>query len=61
MVHVYLVNKCTGELWPTVYTCEPFFFFHVVNAHQQENGGRYLVVDVVAYKDAEVSGKNNLF
>ena len=57
MVHVYLVNKCTGELCPTVYTCEPFFFFHIVNAHQQENGGRYLVVDVVAYKDAEVGGK----
>ena len=53
-VHFHLVNRRTGELWPAVYTCEPFFFFHVVNAHQLEQGDGYLVVDVVAYRDAEI-------
>ena len=60
-MHIYLVNKRTGQQWPTIYTCEPFFFFHVINAHQTEQGGGYVAVDVVAYKDAEVSPQTAVF
>ncbi len=53
-MHIFLVDKRSGSLWPVTYTCEPFFFFHVVNSFQQ--GSQYVVIDLIAYKDAEVNG-----
>ena len=54
MVYVYLIEKKSPHrVLPTVYTCEPFFFFHVVNAFQVEED-KYVFLDVVAYKDAEI-------
>ena len=37
---------------PVVYCCEPFFFFHIINAFQPDSS--YVCIDIVAYKDAEV-------
>ena len=53
-VYIYLVDKRTETLLPMVFSCEPFFFFHVVNAHQQ-GSDKYVVLDLLAYKDAEAS------
>ena len=48
-----MYSKRTGKVLPTVFVSEPFFFFHVINAFQLED--KYIIVDLVAYKDAEVN------
>ena len=52
-VNIYLFNKVEKRVSPVVYCCEPFFFFHFINAFQQD--ASYVCIDLVAYKDAEVS------
>ncbi|MGD8397712.1 MAG: carotenoid oxygenase family protein [Anaerolineae bacterium] len=46
----WVVNRHTGELVGR-FECDPFFAFHHVNAFEQ---GDELVVDLVAYEDADV-------
>jgi carotenoid cleavage dioxygenase-like enzyme len=53
-VYFYVVNKSTGAVSPTVYASEPFFFFHVINAFQEND--QYICLDIMTYKDAEVGG-----
>lgn len=52
-VYIYVVEKSTGNVLPVVYTSEPFFFFHVINAFQVDVD-KYIYLDIMAYKDAEV-------
>lgn len=52
MVYFYLMLKSTGEILPVVYSSEPFFFFHVINAFQPDD--KYVFLDIVAYKDADI-------
>lgn len=52
-VNIYLFNKTTNELHPVTYSCEPFFFFHIINAFQ-DKANQYVFIDIIAYKDAEV-------
>ena len=51
-MYFYLYDKRLGQVLPTVYSCEPFFFFHVINSFQKDDS--YVTVDIIAYKDAEV-------
>ena len=53
-VYIYVVEKASGKVLPVVYASEPFFFFHVINAFQVDVD-KYIYLDIMAYKDAEVS------
>ena len=48
-----MVEKSSGAVLPVVYASEPFFFFHVINAFQVDVD-KYIYLDIMAYKDAEV-------
>ena len=48
-----MVEKSSGTVLPVVYASEPFFFFHVINAFQVDVD-KYIYLDIMAYKDAEV-------
>ena len=50
-VLIKLINKIDGSIHPLTYECSPFFFFHVVNAFERDDT---VIIDVMAYKDAEV-------
>ena len=52
-VYIYVVEKSSGAVLPVVYASEPFFFFHVINAFQVDVD-KYIYLDIMAYKDAEV-------
>ena len=52
-MYIYVVEKSTGNVLPVVYASEPFFFFHVINAFQVDVD-KYIYLDIMAYKDAEV-------
>ncbi|CAB4065858.1 BCDO2 [Lepeophtheirus salmonis] len=52
-VRFYIVNKLSGRVLPIQYTAIPFFFFHLVNTYESKDGN--LIVEVVAYDNAEVS------
>ena len=54
-VYIYVVEKSSGRVLPVVYASEPFFFFHVINAFQVDVD-KYIYLDIMAYKDAEVGG-----
>ena len=34
-VHLYVVNKRSGEVLNTEYQCQPFFFFHTINTFEK--------------------------
>ena len=36
------------------YECGPFFFFHVINCYQKSAAAETLILDVMAYKNADV-------
>src|SRR5699024_10581224 len=48
--HFRIIDRYTGELIQTIQT-EPFFAFHHVNAFELGND---IVVDIAAYKDANI-------
>ena len=50
-----MVNRHTGELSSKTYVSNPFFFFHTINAFQK---GSAVIIDLVIYKDADVSGES---
>jgi len=45
----YLVDKKTGKVLPTTYEAPAMFFFHTINAYEEEGS---IVVDVSAFEDA---------
>ena len=57
-VHFHVVNRHTGEVFPKTYVSNPFFFFHTINAFQK---GSTIIIDLVIYKDADVSDDDNSF
>ena len=48
-----LVEKDGGKVYPYQFECTPFFFFHTINAFERQNDT--IVVDIMAYKNADVS------
>ena len=48
-----LVEKDGGKVYPYQFECTPFFFFHTINAFERHNDT--IVVDIMAYKNADVS------
>ena len=48
-----LVEKDGGKVLPHQFECAPFFFFHTINAFERHNDT--IVVDIMAYKNADVS------
>jgi len=56
MSHFHVVAKRDGRVLPATFTCEPFFFFNVINAFERGQGEQ-LVLDILAYKDAEVGDR----
>ena len=55
------IEKDGGKVFPHQFECAPFFFFHTINAFERHNDT--IVVDIMAYKNADVSAqyvKHNL-
>ena len=50
---ITLVEKDGGKVYPYQFECTPFFFFHTINAFNRNNDT--IVVDIMAYKNADVS------
>ena len=50
---ITLVEKDGGKVYPYQFECTPFFFFHTINAFDKNNDT--IVVDIMAYKNADVS------
>ena len=50
---ITLVEKDGGKVYPYQFECTPFFFFHAINAFDKNNDT--IVVDIMAYKNADVS------
>ena len=48
-----LVEKDGGKIFPYQFECAPFFFFHTTNAFEKNNDT--IVIDIMAYKNADVS------
>ena len=69
-VHLHVINKVSGEVSNTEYHCQPFFFFHTINAfeksrlhsssssstkcNQADVDADSITIDLLAYKDSEV-------
>ena len=51
---ISLIEKSTGKLHTMTYECGPFFFFHVINCYQKSAAAKTLILDVMAYKNADV-------
>jgi len=51
-VIITLVEKDGGKVYPYQFECNPFFFFHTINAFDKNNDT--IVVDIMAYKNADV-------
>ena len=49
-----MIEKSTGKLHTMTYECGPFFFFHVINCYQKSAAAKTLILDVMAYKNADV-------
>ena len=47
-----MIDKKNGSLHPVTFEVGPFFFFHIINAYQK--GQDILIIDVMAYKNADV-------
>jgi carotenoid isomerooxygenase len=47
----HVINRSSGEATKVVYTSEPFFFLHTINAYEDGIGGGYIVVDIALYKN----------
>jgi len=47
----HIIDKATGAIHPTTFTADAFFFFHTINAYEDEG---CVVLDVTAYDDTEV-------
>ena len=54
-VIITLVEKDGGKVYPYQFECNPFFFFHTINAFDKNNDT--IVVDIMAYKNADVSSE----
>ena len=52
-VIISLIEKSTGKPYTMTYECGPFFFFHVINCYQKPTANT-LILDVMAYKNADV-------
>ena len=52
-VIISLIEKSTGKPHTMTYECGPFFFFHVINCYQKTTANT-LILDVMAYKNADV-------
>ncbi|RWS06190.1 Retinal pigment epithelial membrane-like protein [Dinothrombium tinctorium] len=53
----HVIDKNTGKRLPNLYESKAFFFFHVINAYEENN---QIVVDLVAYDDASILEKLEL-
>lgn len=53
----HVIEKSSGKVMKTRYESSAFFFFHVINAYEQDG---YLIVDIVAYDDITILEKYHI-
>ena len=50
----HVINRSSGEATKVVYTSEPFFFLHTINAYEETSpgmSGNSIVIDIALYKN----------
>lgn len=52
-----LIEKQSGKVLPTKYVGPPFFFYHIINAYDEDG---YVVFDIIAHANAETLDKFSL-
>ena len=53
-VHLHVINKLSGEVSNTKYHCQPFFFFHTINAFEKSRLNSSSSSSTTKYNQADV-------